>query len=116
MNSWHRKAWLGLISLGLLQIAWYGFWFPPVAISRAAAISLALLPFSLFLIAARKNMQRGLLIASLVALGYFSHGVMEAFANPSVRLLAMLEIIICVWVVACAGWPSWQGRRRKRPQ
>jgi uncharacterized membrane protein len=82
--------------------------------SKAAAISFALVWFALPLLAARHDSDRGLLVGALVALLYFSHGVMEAFANPAERLPAVLEIMLSLVVVACAGWPSWQRARAKR--
>jgi uncharacterized membrane protein len=116
MNPWHRTALLALCALAVLQVAWYGWWAPVTGMSKAAAISFALVWFALPLLAARQDSGRGLLVGALVALLYFSHGVMEAFANPDVRLPALLEIFLSLVVVACAGWPSWQRAAAKKRQ
>lgn len=116
MSSWHRLAVLSLCALALLQLVWYGWWAPPQDISKPAAISFALVWFALPLLAARHSPDRGLLAGALIALLYFSHGVMEAFANPAVRVPALLEIALALLVVGCAGWPSWQLARARKHQ
>jgi uncharacterized membrane protein len=116
VNAWHRAAIVGLCALAVLQVVWYGWWAPVAGMSKSAAISFALVWFALPLLAARHDSDRGLLVGALVALLYFSHGVMEAFANPAERLPAVLEIFLSLMVVACAGWPSWQRARAKRRQ
>jgi uncharacterized membrane protein len=108
-----RAAWL-LCALAALQVLWYGWWLPPEQISRAAAISLALVWFALPLLAARADIERGLLVGALMALGYFAHGVMEFWANPAARLPAAVEIVVCIAIVGFAGWPSWRRAKQRR--
>lgn len=114
MDIQHRRAFWLLCALAALQVVWYGWWLPPAQISRAAGVSLALVWFTLPLLAARVDAERGLLIGALMALGYFSHGVMEVFANPPARLPASIEIALSVAIVGFAGLPSWQRARKRR--
>ncbi len=115
MNIHHRCALISLLALAALQVIWYGWWVPPTEISRGAAIAFALVWFALPLLAARVDGERGLLIGALVALGYFSHGVMEAWANAEARVPALIEVALSLAVVGFAGWPSWQrANARKR--
>lgn len=114
MNPCYWAASSSLIALALLQVLWYGLLAPATSIPASAAIALALLPFALPLLGATRDPRTGLLLGALVALLYFCHGVMEAWANPAARLLAVLEIILSMLVIALAGWPSWQQGLRKR--
>ncbi|PIV33596.1 MAG: DUF2069 domain-containing protein [Lysobacterales bacterium CG02_land_8_20_14_3_00_62_12] len=115
MNPCYWAASLGLILLALLQGVWYGLLAPASNLTASAAIALALLPFALPLLGATRDPRTGLLLGALVALLYFCHGVMEAWANPAVRLLALTEIALSLWIIALAGWPSWQqGRTHKK--
>lgn len=114
MNPLYRIAVFALCALAVLQIAWYGWWSPPQVMSRTAAISFALIWFALPLLAARQDVERGLLVGSLIALLFFTHGIMEAWANPAVRILALIEVTLSALVIGCAGWPSWQRGMAKR--
>jgi uncharacterized membrane protein len=116
MNPLHRAAVLGLCALAALQVIWYGWWVPAAGISKPAAISLALVWFALPLLAARRDGESGLLIGALVSLLFFSHGVMELWANPAARGPATIEIVLSLVVVACAGWPAWQQARARKQQ
>ncbi len=115
MNRYYRVATLALVLLASLQVLWYGWLAPPATLPVPAALALALLLFAAPLFAARSGVHAGLLIGALIALVYFAHGVMEAFANPAVRGLATAEIVFSLTVVLSAGWPAWQkalGKRR----
>lgn len=115
MSGAHRLALAAFIALATLQVVWYGWWFPSTSLSRSAAISLALVWFALPLLAARISANAAMLVAGLISLLYFSHGVMELWANPQERVPAGLEILLSLIVVVFAGLPSWQkARARKR--
>jgi uncharacterized membrane protein len=116
MNPLHRAALFGLCALAALQVIWYGWWVPVTGISKPAAISLALVWFALPLLAARRDTESGLLVGALVSLLFFSHGVMEVWANQAARLPALIEIALSLGIVTCAGWPSWQQARARKMQ
>jgi hypothetical protein len=50
---------------------------------------------------------RALLLAGMICLFYFCHGVAEAYAAPAERVFAMIEIALAVIVIlACARMPK----------
>jgi uncharacterized membrane protein len=116
MNALHKIAIAALIALAALQVVWYGWWSPPISISKWAAISFALIWFAPPLLAARIDAEHGLLVGALIALLFFSHGVMQAWASVADRVPALIEIALSTIVVACAGWPSWQRAKVRRQQ
>ena len=92
MSVPHRIATAALVALAALQILWYGWWSPPASIGRLAAISFALVGFALPVAFARQSGERGLLVGALVALLYFSHGVMQCWVLAADRAPALIEI------------------------
>lgn len=98
-------------ALALLQVAWHGWWSPPRGLPLAAALALALVPLALPL-AYWRQPARALLLAGMLALFYFCHGVAEAWTAPAARPLAWIEIALAVvLVLSCARRP----RRRAAP-
>lgn len=92
---------IGLAAWGLLvllQVLWHGWWLPPARMPIAVALAIALLPLAVPLVYWRRP-QRALLVAGMIALFYFCHGVAEAFAVPAERALAFVEIMLSVAVV-----------------
>lgn len=95
MNAkhWARRAtllgWFGLFTLLILWLTW-------LAPARLLPTSLALV----FMVGPLLFPLRGLLHGraythawtSFLALAYFTHGTVEAWANPPVRHLALLEL------------------------
>ena len=74
------------------------------------ALAIGLLPLAIPLFYWRTP-ARALLLAGMVSLFYFCHGVAEAWAAPSERALAGIEIALAVVVIlACARLPK---RRRE---
>src|SRR4051812_49964763 len=72
-------AWIGLVAL---QFAWYLVIAPPAAGSAWIALTLTLPALLLPLFALRTNLRRALLWLGVVALFYFCHGVVAAWAPP----------------------------------
>lgn len=100
---------LGFIAWGalaLLQIIWHAWLLPPTQTPVALALLTALVPLALPLIYWRRP-PRALLVAGMVCLFYFCHGVAEAFAAPRERSFAWLEIVLAISVIlACAHMPK----------
>ena len=103
-------AWLALIAL---QPVWHGLVAPPLLVPVALAVTAFTIPIALPLLAWRRR-PRALLIASIVALAYFCHGVMEAWADASVRALAIAEIALSLALVLAVGTIGLEGRRAAR--
>jgi uncharacterized membrane protein len=83
-----------LAGLLLLHIGWHSWWVPPEALPVVLVVGLATAPAALALLACAFNLRDGLLIGGIFALGYFCHGVMEAWAVPAVRIPALLEVLL----------------------
>lgn len=97
--------------LALLQVAWHGWLLPPERMPTAVALTIALLPLAVPLLYWRRP-QRALLVAGMVALFYFCHGVAEAWAVPRERVLACIEVVLAIVLVASSARVP---RKRARP-
>lgn len=99
-------------ALALLQVVWHAWLLPPTRMPVAVALLIALLPLALPLLYWRTP-ARALLLAGMISLFYFCHGVAEAYAAPGERVFAGIEIVLAVIVIlACARMPK---RRSKLP-
>jgi uncharacterized membrane protein len=93
-------AWCALV---LLQFAWYLWLAPPANARPALALALTLPPLLLPLLALRTSPRRALLWVGIVALFYFCHGVVAAWAIPAARMPALLEALLCVVLIGALG-------------
>ncbi len=99
-------------ALALLQIVWHAWLLPPERMPIAVALLFTLLPLAIPLVYWRTP-ARALLLAGMVCLFYFCHGVAEAYAAPRERVFAALEIALAVVVIlTCARMP----KRRRTPE
>ena len=97
-------------ALALLQITWHAWLLPPTRMPIAMALLFALLPLALPLLYWRTP-ARALLLAGMICLFYFCHGVAEAYAVPAERVFACIEILLAVIVIlACARMPRRRGK------
>ena len=98
--SWCRWSLLALIPV---QLAWFGWLNPPQILPLSAALALSVLPLVLVLPLAWRLQPRGLVIAGLVLLVYFVVGVTEAWANPAVRAIALVQVaLVAIYFTALA--------------
>ncbi len=95
--------------LALLQVVWHAWLVPPQTMPVAAALAIALLPLAIPLVYWRRP-QRALLLAGMIGLFYFCHGVAEAWAVPRERALACVEILLAVMLILSS---ARKPRRRK---
>ncbi len=101
-------------ALALLQVAWHGWWVPPQGLPLAAALAIALVPLALPLTYWRQP-ERALLLAGMISLFYFCHGVAEAWAATAARPFAWIEIALAVvLVLSCARTPRRRAARHPR--
>jgi uncharacterized membrane protein len=96
-------------ALGLLQIAWHGWLFPPQTMPIWLALAITVVPLLLPLSALRK-VRRALLWTGILSLFYFCHGVAEAWSAPDERAIASLEIVLTLLLIGTLG----AGVRRPR--
>ena len=97
-------------ALALLQIVWHAWLLPPARMPVAVALLFGLLPLAIPLLYWRTP-ARALLLAGMICLFYFCHGVAEAYAAPRERVFAAIEIVLAVIVIlACARIPRRRGK------
>ena len=101
-------CWAGLV---LLHLVWWTWWSPSP--HPLLALGLSVLPLSLPLLLVRRAPTRALLLVGMLCLFFFSHGVMEAWAAPTSRIPALMEIVLSLGAIGTLGWNA-RGYRRKR--
>ena len=94
-----------LVALVLL----YGVWFARVAPDRVALLVFGLPPLLCAFAVWRRARTAGLWSAVL-ALAWFSHGVLVAWIRPEERGLAWIELLLAVVVVLAASLPGLRAR------
>ena len=104
----------GLVALAALQVAWHAWLAPPVRVPLALVLGVALAPFVPVAIAAMRDARRGLFWGGVVALPYFCHGVMEAWAAPEVRALAWVELLLAAGIVLAVGIAGLREYRERK--
>lgn len=85
-------------ALALLQVAWHAWLLPPERMPIAVVLAIGLLPLAIPLLYWHAP-GRAVLVAGMVSLFYFCHGVAEAWAAPSERVLASIEIVLAVALI-----------------
>lgn len=96
-------------ALALLQIVWHAWLLPPARMPLAAVLVIALPPLAVPLLYWRAP-ARALLLAGMISLFYFCHGVAEAWAAPRDRAFAWIELLLAVIVIlASARRPKRRG-------
>jgi uncharacterized membrane protein len=101
-------------ALAALQLLWHGWLAPPRRLPVALVLAVALLPLVPVAIAARRDLRRGLFWGGVVALPYFCHGVMEAWAAPEVRVLAWVELLLAAGIVLAVGIAGLREHRERK--
>ena len=92
-------AWAALL---VLQLIWHGWWFPPQHLPTWVVLAFTVIPLLLPLFALR-NATRALLWVGILSLFYFCHGVAETWSSPSVRWLALIEVILTLFLIGTLG-------------
>lgn len=95
-----------LAALVVVYAIW--FWREPVALLVFG------LPAAALLLAASRGARRAGFWAGVLALAWFSHGVMVAWTRPPERILALLEVLLAVCIVLAASVPGLRARFAKR--
>ena len=91
----------GYLGTLALLTAWYAWLAPPVHFPTALALLLLLTPLLLPLRGMLHGRPYTFQWSCFVALFYFMHGVMEAYASETARHLGLLEILFTsTWFVA----------------
>lgn len=100
-----------LIASLLALAALYVVWFAPRPSPWDELVVFALPPALLALGVWRGRRQAGFW-AGVLALAWFSHGVMVAWSRPGERALALVEVALAVAIVFAASLPGLRARFR----
>lgn len=99
---------LALLALSVLFAAWFGGLHEWVAVAV-----FALPPVVVVLLIAARRLRSGV-VPGLLALGWFTHGVMVAWSRPAERWLALAEVALSLFVLFAACWPGLRARFAKK--
>lgn len=97
---------LALLGLIVLQLLWHAWLIPPERAPLELVLAIALLPLLPAVLTYSRNPRRGLLLAGIVSLFYFCHGISEAYSSPQTRVLALIEALLTVLLISVLGWQS----------
>ena len=102
---------LALLGLAALYASWFindRHWLAAQLVFTAPPLALA--------IALRLGWRKAGFWSSVLALGWFSHGVMSAWSHPETRVLALVAILLSLLVIFAASLPGLRARfSRRRP-
>ena len=107
-NQSRRVLITALIALTGLYLMWFGAMPSP----WATLLVFALPPGALAMSALRGWRQAGFW-AGVLALGWFSHGIMVAWTRAPERLFAIAEIVLALVIVFAASYPGIRSRFRR---
>ena len=105
-------TWAALV---VLQLAWYLWLAPPQNGQSGLALALALPALLLPLLAYRRGARRMLLWVGIVSLFYFAHGIVAAYSEPTARVPAILEALLCVLLIGVLGVIARRDKAMRRP-
>jgi len=98
-----------LIALTGLYLLWFG-----ATPSPWAALLVFALPPAALAMAGLRGWRKTGFWASVLALGWFSHGIMVAWTRAPERLFATAELVLALLVIAAANVPGIRARFSKR--
>ena len=108
-NLSRRVLIAALIALTGLYLLWFG-----VTPSPWAALLVFALPPAALAMAGLRGWRKAGFWAGVLALGWFSHGIMVAWPRAPERLFATAEIVLALVVVFAASIPGIRARFSKR--
>ena len=94
----------------MLQLLWHA-WLAP---GGRAGLALAVLPLLPAVWICLHNLRRGVLVAGIVSLFYFCHGVADLWSGPGSHLLSGIEIALSLIVIGASYWDARGYRRQSR--
>ncbi|WP_211365760.1 DUF2069 domain-containing protein [Pseudoxanthomonas suwonensis] len=105
----HRVLGIALLALAVLYVAWFHD-----DRHAAAALLVFALPPLLLAVPAWRGGRKAAFWSGVLALFWFSHGVMHAWAHPEGALFAWVEIVLALVVVMASSWPGLRARFGRR--
>ena len=113
MTTAYRNAALAIFALLGLRLLWHGYLFPPTRAPVWLMVAIFTLPILPATLLALRQHRHAPFWGAVMALFYFSHGLMEAWATPQVRLVALTEAALSVWLIVAASWGGLKARFNK---
>ena len=104
-----RVLLVSLIALVGLYLLWFGGQPQPWV-----ALAVFALPPALLAMAGLRGARTAGFWAGVLALAWFSHGVMVAWSRPPERVFALLEVALAVVVVFASSIPGMRARFAKK--
>jgi len=105
-----------LLALVLLALsALFAWWFRDDRHVIATLVVFTLPPLVLA-IGARVGSRLAVFWSGVLALGWFSHGIMTAWSHPQARLYGWLELLLALAVVFASNWNGLRARLGRRPK
>jgi len=114
VSATYRCAVLGIFLLLALQLLWHGFLFPSAGAPAWLVAGLFVLPILPAASMAVRRHRHAPFWGAVAALFYFSHGLMEAWAIPETRMLALIEAALSVGIIVAASWNGLKARFNKK--
>lgn len=102
-----------LLAALVALVGLYLWWFGSQANPWVALVVFALPP-ALLAGGVLRNRPRAAFWSAVLALGWFSHGVMVAYSRPAEALFAWIELVLAVIVVFAASLPGLRARFSKK--
>ena len=102
---------LALLLFGLALL--FATWFHDDR-HRVAALAVFALPPLLLSVGALRGSRRAAFWAGVLALFWFSHGVMVAWGRPPERGLALVEVALALAIIGASSWPGLSARFGRR--
>lgn len=111
---WKALTLTGYFGTFALIVAWYGWLSPP----QRLPVYIALLALGIPLLLPLRGLLHGRRYtyawSLFLALGYLSHGLIEAYSTPADRGLALLELaLVLAWFVGAVGYVRGGARRKQ---
>lgn len=105
----HTTLMLALMALAALYAGWFindRHWLATQLVFTAPPLALA--------IALRLGWHKAAFWSGVLALAWFSHGVMSAWTHSGTRVLALLEVVLALLVILCGSLPGLRARIARR--
>ena len=98
-----------LVAALLALAALFAAWFAPTP-DPWVALAVFAVPPAILALAHWRGRRSAAFWAGVLALGWFSHGVMAAWTRPAERGFALAEVALALVVVVASSWPGLRAR------
>ena len=102
-----------LVAALLALAALFAAWFAPTP-DPWVALAVFAVPPAILALAHWRGRRSAAFWAGVLALAWFSHGVMAAWTRPADRGYAVAEIVLALVVVVSSSWPGLRARFARR--